>query len=134
MALLHHRAKGTRREALGRAPSAGLHIHLLPLLPELGASCSDGSKWQTSKALTTEKETRICEVLACQSIWFLLNKVSYGHNRNLLSIFVCQRTWVRIKCNQTKKKKKVTLNLFLKKSILVNTYVLDISARHCSLL
>lgn len=50
------------------------------------ASRTEGTKGQTNPALTTG----ICAVLACQGGLSLLNRVSYGHNRNSLSIIVYQ--------------------------------------------
>lgn len=94
-------AKQTLRAASGRAASTALGLHLLPLRPKPGASRTEGTKGQTHPTLTTKRETGICAVLAHQGVLSLLNRVSYGHNRNSLSIVVYQRTWVRIKCTKT---------------------------------
>lgn len=50
---------------LGETPNTGLDIHLLPLRPKPGASCTDGTTWQISKALKTKKETNMC--ISCVS-------------------------------------------------------------------
>lgn len=94
-------AEQTLRAASGRAASTALGLHLLPLCPKPGASRTEGTKGKTHPALTTKRETGICAVLARQGVLSLLNRVSYGHNRNSLSIVVYQRTWVRIKCTKT---------------------------------
>lgn len=73
---------------LGETPNTGLDVHLLPLSPKPGANWTDGTTWQTSKALKTKKETNMCAFLACHRILFLRNRVSHGQSRNSLSIIV----------------------------------------------